>query len=54
MLCAYILTRKLLISACPEFFTLPGMKKDQYVYHAMGSANAFGTFDTDTMTFVPE
>jgi hypothetical protein len=32
-----------------EFYTLPLMKKDQYIYHAMGAPNVFGTFDTDKM-----
>ena len=26
--------------SCPEFFTLPGMAKDQYIYHAMGVISA--------------
>ena len=32
-----------------EFYTLPLMKEDQYIYHAMGSPNVFGTFDTENM-----
>jgi len=26
--------------SCPEFFTLPGMAKGQYIYHAMGVISA--------------
>jgi sucrose-6-phosphate hydrolase SacC (GH32 family) len=40
--------------SCPEFYTLPGMKTDQYIYHAMGAKNVFGTFDTKNMLFRPD
>lgn len=40
--------------SCPEFFKLQGMAKNQYVYHEMGSPNAFGSFDTASMIFKPD
>ena len=40
--------------SCPEFFTLPDMKKNVYVYHAMGAKNSIGTFDEHKMLFTPD
>jgi hypothetical protein len=30
------------------------MKPNQYIYHAMGAPNVFGTFDTKNVIFVPD
>lgn len=40
--------------SCPEFYSLPGMASDQYVYHEMNGMNKIGTFDPDTVTFQPD
>ena len=32
--------------SCPEFYTLPGMGPNQYIYHSMGAKNIFGSYES--------
>eukprot|EP00041_Stephanoeca_diplocostata_P023691 m.587633 g.587633 ORF g.587633 m.587633 type:complete len:687 (+) comp22355_c0_seq1:40-2100(+) len=40
--------------SCPEFYTLPNMEKNKYIYHSMNSVTEVGTFDVSKVTFTPD
>eukprot|EP00039_Didymoeca_costata_P009912 m.132363 g.132363 ORF g.132363 m.132363 type:complete len:555 (+) comp14644_c0_seq5:234-1898(+) len=40
--------------SCPEFFTLPNMPTDMYIFHSMHQKNIFGKFDGEAVVFHPD